>query len=202
MNKSLAKIKAQIEKLQKEAQSLQSGVILRLKKEIAQHGLTAEDLFGSSTTPTSEGRKTRSAPAKRRGKSTTAKYADGQGNTWGGVGKRPQWIHAALESGRSLEEFLVGPAPKQASSGARAAKAGAHESGNERAGSEKPVRRTRKAAVKPVAKRASAKQAKPARVPASKKAAPVKAKRAPRKNARKSAASSSPAQGESGETSA
>jgi DNA-binding protein H-NS len=35
------------------------------------------------------------------------KYADGQGHTWTGVGKRPGWFLAALDAGRTAEELLV-----------------------------------------------------------------------------------------------
>ena len=42
------------------------------------------------------------------------KYRDGAGNTWGGMGKRPQWLRDALTSGRRLEDFLVAPADSAA----------------------------------------------------------------------------------------
>lgn len=35
------------------------------------------------------------------------KYADGQGHTWTGVGKRPGWYLAALAAGRTTEELRV-----------------------------------------------------------------------------------------------
>lgn len=134
MAKSLSKIMGQIEKLQKEAAAIQSTVIARIRREIAQHGLTAEHLFGSSdSTFVGNGR---AAPAKGapanavKAKSARAakppKFADDQGNAWGGIGKRPQWIRDALASGRSLEEFLVGakkaaPAAKKTRAAAKAA---------------------------------------------------------------------------------
>lgn len=115
MARSLSKLKEQIARLQKQADSIQNSVIARIKKEIAQHGLTAEQLFGSAngigaemvTQPVA-------APAKAQVAKKTAakpaKYADDQGNSWGGMGKRPQWVHDALAAGRSLEEFLVNAA--------------------------------------------------------------------------------------------
>ena len=36
-----------------------------------------------------------------------AKYADRAGNTWGGRGRRPQWLKDALAAGRRLDEFLA-----------------------------------------------------------------------------------------------
>lgn len=47
MATSFARIKSQIEKLQKQAAEIQTRVISRIRSEIAQHGLTAEDLFGT-----------------------------------------------------------------------------------------------------------------------------------------------------------
>lgn len=127
MARSLSKIQEQIARLQKEAESIQSTVIARIKKEIAQFGLTAEHLFGTtSVASTTRSTPTRPATGKRLvGKSKEsgkpAKYADGQGNTWGGMGKRPQWVHAALEAGRALEDFLIGA--KKTTARAKAASA-------------------------------------------------------------------------------
>lgn len=114
MAKSLASIKSQIEKLQKQADSIQSTVISRIKREISQHGLTVDDLFGTDIRSVGNGLPAQSKKAAKSGSAKVAKFADGQGNTWGGMGKRPQWIHAALEAGRALEEFLVGNTAKPA----------------------------------------------------------------------------------------
>ena len=107
MSTSLAKIKSQIAKLQQQAATIETGIVARIKAEIAKHGLTVEQLFGTS----SNGRVARAfakpkAVAKF-GASKPAKFADGSGNTWGGMGKRPQWIRDALEAGKSLDDFLV-----------------------------------------------------------------------------------------------
>ncbi|KQW45322.1 MULTISPECIES: H-NS family nucleoid-associated regulatory protein [unclassified Roseateles] len=113
MAKSLAKLNEQIAKLQKEVDSIQSTVIARIKREIAQHGLTAEHLFSSTdSTFIGNGRKAaaktaKTSAAKKPGAAKPAKYADDQGNSWHGIGKRPQWIHAALNAGHALESFLV-----------------------------------------------------------------------------------------------
>lgn len=37
-----------------------------------------------------------------------AKYADGHGNTWSGKGRRPQWLKAALATGKTLVDFEIG----------------------------------------------------------------------------------------------
>jgi DNA-binding protein H-NS len=113
MAKSLAKLNEQIAKLQKEVEAIQSTVIARIKREIAQHGLTAEHLFNSTdSTFIGNGRKAaatnaKASSAKKLGAAKPAKYADDQGNSWHGIGKRPQWIRAALNAGHAIENFLV-----------------------------------------------------------------------------------------------
>jgi len=160
--KSLSQIQSQIQKLQKEADTIRAAVISRIHKEMAQHGLTAEDLFAEArSTFVGNGRRTKGKAAATK----TPKYADGAGNTWGGMGKRPGWIREALEAGRALEEFLVGAIAKPAKT-AKAAKP-----------------------TKPAGKKAaSAKKASPARKPAAKKstrAVAVKKAVAPKKAAAK-----------------
>lgn len=70
-------------------------------------GLTAEQLFGASSTVGAARSAAKPKAAARSGPAKTAKFADGTGNTWGGMGKRPRWIRDALEAGKSLEDFLV-----------------------------------------------------------------------------------------------
>jgi DNA-binding protein H-NS len=120
--KSLTQIQSQIEKLQRQVDTVRSAAVVRIRKEMAQHGLTADDLFGpASSTPTGNGRATKGKARTKADK--PPKFADGSGNTWGGMGKRPAWIREALEAGRSLDEFLVGAAPK-ATKAVKAAKPG------------------------------------------------------------------------------
>ena len=119
MAKSLSSILNQIERLQKEAASIQSEVIDRIKKEIAKYSLTAEQLFGQpAVRRAAVGKlKKKAAPAAR-----APKFADGAGNTWGGMGKRPEWLRQALDAGKALEEFLVGGAGAKAPSAKKVAK--------------------------------------------------------------------------------
>ncbi len=196
MAKSLSKIMGQIEKLQKEAAAIQSTVIARIKREIAQHGLTAEHLFGSTdSTYVGNGRAaptksapTKSAKAKLAGAAKPAKFADDQGNAWGGMGKRPQWIRDALASGRSLDEFLVGakkaaPAAKKARAAAtatpvKAAKVAAKKKAAPAKKAAKPIKASKAAvAAKPAAKAPVKKAAKAA--PVKKAAVKRPAKAAP-----------------------
>ena len=118
MAKSLSSILNQIERLQKEAASIQSEVVDRIKKEIAKYSLTPEQLFGQSTVRSAAIGKPKKAASQAR----APKFADGAGNTWGGMGKRPEWLRQALEAGKVLEEFLVGGANAKTSSPAKVAK--------------------------------------------------------------------------------
>jgi DNA-binding protein H-NS len=176
MARSLAKLNEQIAKLQKEVDSIQSTVIARIKREIALHGLTAEHLFSSTdSTFIGNGRKAaaktaKTSAAKKSGAAKPAKYADDQGNSWHGIGKRPQWIHAALNAGHALENFLVSqvkaaskkptaavtPTPKTAKKTVPRKKAAPAEKATKAAVAAKtPVKKTAKAAP---AKKAAAKK--------------------------------------------
>lgn len=191
MARSLSKIKEQIAKLQKEADSIQSSVIARIRKEIALHDLTVEHLFGSATAAGSEMAKqpravASKAPATRK-KATgkPAKFADDQGNTWGGMGKRPQWIREALEAGRALEEFLVSAAKPAAKPKARATR--------QPKAAVAPTRKKVAASKKPAATSAPAPKTK---VPAKKNRKPAASmKKAPTKKiaAKKGRATTAPA---------
>lgn len=104
MMKTVAQIEAQIAKLQKQKDAIRArevaGVIRRIRKAIDYYRLTAEELgFG----PGARGKST----ARNAGKRVAIKYRDGAGNRWSGRGRRPAWVVAALEAGRTLEEFEV-----------------------------------------------------------------------------------------------
>lgn len=153
MAKPFSRILDQIERLQKEAAAIQTGVVDRIRKEIAEYSLTTEQLFGTG----SQGRRTAAKKSKTKvaAKAKAPKFADGAGNTWGGMGKRPEWIRQALESGKVLEDFLIGKPAKAAPA--------------KKAASKKPVAKPA-AAPKPV--KAASKKA--ASAPAKKKSAPLK----------------------------
>ena|SRR6218665_2332315 len=182
MATSLSKLKNQIQKLQKQADSIQTNVISRIKKEIAQHGLTVEDLFSADIRSVGNGsvaEPKKAAKAKKSGGDKPAKFADGAGNFWHGIGKRPGWIHDALEAGRKLEEFLIGKTTKTT----------------------KPAASVKAPKKKAVAskKAAPAKVAKAEKAPAAKKAtkaktaAPKAAAKAPAKKATKATVAAKPA---------
>lgn len=111
MAKTLAQLQAQMAELQQQADAIiakeKAGVVTNIMAAIADYGLTREDLFGT-------GRAKRSVVKKQSGRSTgTAKpkgrikFKDGNGNTWSGVGKRPNWFKAALAAGQSPDELLA-----------------------------------------------------------------------------------------------
>lgn len=42
-----------------------------------------------------------------KGTKVAAKYKDSEGNTWSGRGSRPRWLRAAIEAGKTLEDFAI-----------------------------------------------------------------------------------------------
>jgi DNA-binding protein H-NS len=99
MAQSYAQLQKKIKVLQAQADKIRDqevqGVIDRIKVAIAHYQLMPEHLFG-------DGKRT----AGPRARAASSKYSDGQGNSWSGMGKRPNWLRQALDAGRSLEEFL------------------------------------------------------------------------------------------------
>ena len=124
MTQTYAQLQKQIASLEAQARKAKSAelnaVIGRMKEAIAVYGITAADLFGGKSA------KAARSKASRHG---AAKYADGDGNTWVGMGKRPQWLRDALAAGKALQDFAVGGAakPKANGVGAVGKKAGAHK---------------------------------------------------------------------------
>lgn len=162
MAKSLSAILSQIERLQKEAASIQSEVIERIRKEIAKYNLTPEQLFGRQKARTVRLMRDRK-PAKKGSTTRAAKYADGSGNEWGGMGKRPQWLRQALEAGGTLEDFLVGGTKAKAAAGARSTQSATKAKHRSTAGGgTKAVAKNRPAAKKSAARKPRAKAEAPA----------------------------------------
>jgi DNA-binding protein H-NS len=94
--------KAELEKQIADAQREEkSGAIAQVKALMAQHGLTAADLVSRGP---SAGR---SSIPKTSGK-VAAKYRDAAtGNSWTGRGLKPNWLKAALDSGKTLADFTI-----------------------------------------------------------------------------------------------
>ncbi len=117
MAKSLQTLLKQIAQLQKQADALRSRekseVVDRIKEAIAHYDISVDELFGGAApraarkraaAPKAAGR-TRKAAAKK--PASVAKYTDGAGRTWSGVGKRPNWFKDALAAGKQAEDLLV-----------------------------------------------------------------------------------------------
>lgn len=115
MAKSLQTLLKQIAQLQKQADALRSrektDVIERIKEAIAHYDITAAELFGTAAPRAARKRaaaatgKARKPAAKKAG--GTAKYTDGAGRTWSGVGKRPNWFKDAIAAGKQPEDLLI-----------------------------------------------------------------------------------------------
>lgn len=74
---------------------------------LAAEGISAEDLFGGPSVGSASAA-TRSKRAPRPAKYTY--MVDGVERTWTGQGRMPAQIAAAVENGKSLEDFLITPA--------------------------------------------------------------------------------------------
>jgi len=125
MAKTYDQIQSQIRKLQQEADTLKAkeiaDVVARMQGTIAHYGLTAADLFGKpapvSARKPAEQRAAKATKPAKAAKATkpaktaaAAKYQDGAGNHWSGIGKRPNWFKSALANGKTADELLVKPA--------------------------------------------------------------------------------------------
>jgi DNA-binding protein H-NS len=112
MTKSYAQIVKQIEVLKQDAEKARrkeaEGVIGRIREAITAYKLTAADL-GFGVKPKTA-RKTRGLGKAKAGKAKAPrapKFRDEAGHTWGGIGKRPDWLRAALAAGKSLSDFAI-----------------------------------------------------------------------------------------------
>lgn len=119
MPKSLARIEAQIARLEKQREALRAkevaGVVARIREAIDHYGLTARDLgFGGSS---GMGRGMKSGQKKTIGRTGGRKrvrptvgnirFRDEHGNAWTGHGKRPNWFKDAIASGKKPEDLAV-----------------------------------------------------------------------------------------------
>ena len=119
---TLQALNAQIAALQAKADEIRKKevgeVVAKIKDAIAHYGLTAADLgLGAAPAKATKvpaaakrgrkpGRKA-AGKAKAPKQARAAKYTDGQGRTWGGIGKRPDWFKAALAAGKTPEDLLI-----------------------------------------------------------------------------------------------
>ena len=90
----LAQLEAEAKELTTKKNAIRAEVLAELKADIALFAFTAADLFDTPKTTKSKSTK-------------DVKYRDANGNTWAGVGKKPNWLKAAIASGKSQEDFNV-----------------------------------------------------------------------------------------------
>ena len=90
-----AALEKQIADAQREQRSEAIGTI---KSLMAEYGLTLADI----------GSRAASAPSRRSTGKVAAKYVNkATGESWSGRGLKPNWLKAAIASGRSLSDFAV-----------------------------------------------------------------------------------------------
>jgi len=101
----LARQQAELSKAIAEAQSeARKIVVAQIRSLMADHGLTVNDLV----TTTSSRKGSKGDGHGNAGGKVAPKYRDqATGDTWSGRGLRPNWLKAAIEAGRSLEEFTI-----------------------------------------------------------------------------------------------
>jgi len=97
--KNLLAQKAAIEKqIEEAARRQRSDAIAKVKSLMAEHGLSIADL----------GARSAAKAARPAGSKVPAKFRDAAtGNSWSGRGLRPNWLKAALATGKKLEDFAV-----------------------------------------------------------------------------------------------
>ena len=150
MPQTFSQLQAQIQSLQAQAEQLKQrevkDVVAKIREAITTYGLSQQDLFGNNSgrvvSPSGASQPSgRGAKAKRNSKvAKSAKYADGDGNTWVGLGKRPRWLQDALARGSRLEEFLVSGDLSNGSVGAAPEHQGASRSSKKKAGGKTAVK--------------------------------------------------------------
>ena len=90
----------QAAKLLKQAENLRlqerAAAIKAMKAQIAQYGITAEDL---DLVP---------QPKTRNAEPVAAKYRGPNGELWGGGrGRKPDWVRQVLKAGKSIEDYAI-----------------------------------------------------------------------------------------------
>jgi len=97
--KDLLAQKAAIEKqIEEAARAERAGAVAEVKALMTAHGLSIADLGARGAVKGARASGTE-VPAKYRNKAT--------GDSWSGRGLRPNWLKAALASGKKLEDFAV-----------------------------------------------------------------------------------------------
>ena len=104
---TLIEIQAKIAELQAQEKLMRAQeynqALEKAQELISTYSIAASDLKFTATETTSA----KKGKAGSQGKKAPVKYRDENGNGWTGRGLKPKWLTAALESGKSLEDFAV-----------------------------------------------------------------------------------------------
>ncbi|HMS26297.1 MAG TPA: H-NS histone family protein [Burkholderiaceae bacterium] len=114
---NLIDIQTQIEKLQKQAESLKAkefnNTVVEIRAKMKAFGITIKDIIGKSPNKIKGVKTSKVAKTKKTRKSKTAgvpvaaKYKGPQGETWSGRGLTPKWLTTLIAQGRKKEEFAI-----------------------------------------------------------------------------------------------
>lgn len=99
---TLSDLIAQKDALERQIREAQSSAkveaIAKVRELMSTHGLTAADLVAAA----------RGKQGVKPGSKVAAKYRDpASGSTWSGRGLKPKWMTAAIESGKTLQDFAI-----------------------------------------------------------------------------------------------
>lgn len=93
---------AQIEELKQKAEDARkaelSAVITDIKQKVAEHGLTAADIFGSGA---------KGAQGRAKSTKVAPKYRGPNGELWTGRGRKPAWVVKIVDAGGSLDAYQI-----------------------------------------------------------------------------------------------
>ena len=92
------------EQIENARRSERAAVLNQIKALMTEHGVSLAELSGNGKA----GRGARAAKSSPAGRKVAAKFRDAEtGNTWSGRGLQPNWLKAALQTGRQLQDFAV-----------------------------------------------------------------------------------------------
>ncbi|MDG9971593.1 H-NS histone family protein [Achromobacter mucicolens] len=113
MESALAKINAQIQALQRRAESLRlngrAAALQKIIRQMRDFQISPEDIQAAYAQKKAARRKRKTAQGKGDSRSVVApKYRHPEsGDTWSGRGRAPRWLAAAERAGASREHFLI-----------------------------------------------------------------------------------------------
>lgn len=94
----MAQAKALMDEAEKIRKAELSSVIADIRAKMTEYGLTISDLGGGP----------RAGKAAKSKSTAVPKYRGPNGELWaGGPGRKPEWIRAVLDAGKSIEDFRI-----------------------------------------------------------------------------------------------